>query len=234
MLGQLGNSTTSVNSPAAVVVETSMAVPLTNVVSIASGGSGTCALTEASGVYCWGDMPAFSGVFAQVVTGTETWTDVQEIYRGGDFACVRRSVAGGSLYCWGGNIDGQIATPVSAAVTSVSRVIGVSGVHEAYAGMNFLCARTAAGVRCRGNNSAQRLGTMNPSTPLDQFESVVGGGTIVEFAKGGGSASTVCGFTGERDLYCWGDNPSNLVSPMGGSVVPVPTRITNLTRTQLP
>ncbi|MCA9536003.1 MAG: hypothetical protein KC593_20090 [Myxococcales bacterium] len=231
--GQLGNTSVSTTSASPVPVEVAGATPLTDVVAIASGTSASCAATVSSGIYCWGSLSMFNSATALQVAGSASWTDVQELAMGREFACARRSAFGGSIYCWGDNTYGQIATPVSAGFSSPARLSGISGPQELYAGDDLLCARTSSGVFCRGRNDfGQRLGTANPMNPLDRFAAVAASGEIVEFARAGGGAGPICGWTAKRDVYCWGDNPFGFIAPMGGSFINFPTRIQNLTRTE--
>ncbi len=231
--GQLGNTMVSTTSAVAVPVEVGPGVPLIGAVGIASSTSASCALTS-SDVMCWGDLPGSVNPVATQVPGTPMWTDIQELEMGRAFACVRRSAAGGSIYCWGGNTFGEIVSPAGSSFTAPVRVLGASAPLELYGGNDLLCVRTAGSVLCRGRNGGRRLGTPNAATTLDRFESVAGGGNIVELARGSSLAGSVCGFTAARDVLCWGDNPFGLIAPAGPATITVPTRIENLTRTAPP
>ncbi|MCA9576018.1 MAG: hypothetical protein KC668_11310 [Myxococcales bacterium] len=230
MVGQLGSTAVTGGSDVPVEVETAPMTPLTNVVAVATSAFASCAVTESAGVYCWGSMPMLSSVVATPVTGTSGWTDVAELVMGSSFACVRRSSFGGSIYCWGGNSQGEIASPVSTGFSTPVRVLGVSNPLELYAGFELLCARNAASVQCRGSNTLNRLGTNDGANPLARFAPVVGSSAIVELAETSGSSGTICGFDALRDVYCWGDNPVGLIDPTGPAAITTPTRIQDLTR----
>lgn len=229
--GQLGNSTVSSSSATPLGVQTTLLADLFGAVSIASSELATCVIMDAGDVRCWGTLPAMNYPLAAGLPGA-SWMDVQELVMGRAFACVRRVAGGGSIYCWGGSTFGEFSSPPGGSTSQPVRVLGVSNPLDLYAGDDLLCARSASGIYCRGRNGSRRLGTSSILTSLDRFEAVTGSGNIVEFADGGSRAGPICGFTAERDVYCWGDNPFGLIAPMGGGTMTVPTRIGNLTRTE--
>ncbi len=113
--GQLGNGS-AVSSPRPVRVEAPLVFR-----SVAAGGRHTCALTAEGVAYCWGSNAdgqlgnpdtrdtCDQGVCSrhpQVVLGDLRFTVISA---GANHTC---SVsAGGAVYCWGGNENGQLGVP---------------------------------------------------------------------------------------------------------------------------
>ena len=125
----------------------------------------------------------------------------------GDHQC--GITAGGALYCWGPNDDGQLGNgsttdsdvPVLALVNGpiTQAVTGYSP----YAG-DFTCALTSSGqVYCWGANDVGQLGngtSAASTTPVPvQLPSI---SFKALSARGGGA----CALSTEGDAYCWGYN----------------------------
>ena len=169
--GQLGNPNNvaqeNVAHPTPTVVQ---GVPA--VVSIIAGNH-TCGLTSAGAAWCWG-----SNQTGQL--GAET-PDVREptpVAVSGGFSFVSLGaggghtcglVAGGTVYCWGGNLLGQLGTTTNLGTTnpnySPTAVNGISLVALAIDAAHT-CGLTAAGQAwCWGYNRYGQLGnTTNNDT----------------------------------------------------------------------
>jgi len=226
----LGNSAAAAPSAAPLIVETSLGVPLGGATHLASGDRFSCAATASAGVYCWGTLPGSTTLNATVVPGTSGFNDVQELVAGLGFACVRRAAFGGSIHCWGDNGVGQIAAPAGGIRSTAALVGGVSAPAQLYAGRELLCARTGTGVRCRGNNNAGRLGTLDTAPTVDRFSPVASPVALTWLADGGGGAAGICAFDANAHLYCWGDNASGWAGLALPDPAGTPTRVENLTR----
>jgi alpha-tubulin suppressor-like RCC1 family protein len=194
--------------------------------AIAAGGSHTCVLA-AGRVWCWGNngqgqlgvgqtsAQLTISLAALEVTGDWSGT-VTDLAAGQDFTC---AVAGGELWCWGNNSQGQLGlgeTGVSLVTAPVRAAGGLSGVEKVVVGMQFACALTEGGaVWCWGNNQYGQVGNGsvdNAQPPQGvRTPNLVGGAltskNVRHLAVG---QYHVCALvTGEADqVYCWGQNQS--------------------------
>jgi alpha-tubulin suppressor-like RCC1 family protein len=166
--GQLGLGN---NAPALTPMQVT---PLgNNVLSVATGGSHTCALMADATVWCWGENS-----FGQLGTGdinprsTPTQIDptmlsnVTSILTGGHHSCAVKQDS--TLWCWGDNRMGQLGngdTQPRMTPTQASPTILSSTVANAYAGGAHTCAVVTSGaIYCWGANQYGQLGVKNPSS----------------------------------------------------------------------
>ncbi len=168
---------------------------------IASGGSFTCALTQAGGVKCWG-----SNYYGQLGDGTNTDSNtpvgvvglssgVVGLAGGGGHACALTSAGG--VKCWGYGNFGQLGDDSWTSRNSPVDVFGLnSGVVEVVAGDNNTCALTSTGiVMCWGLIN----GTGTVSTPYAE----PGMFGMIGLAAG---RSHVCALNASGGLKCLGNN----------------------------
>jgi alpha-tubulin suppressor-like RCC1 family protein len=65
----------------------------------------------------------------------------------------------GTVWCWGGNANGQLGDGTMIDSATPTRVVGVTGAVEVAAGADTTCARSSDGsVGCWGDDSAGQLG----------------------------------------------------------------------------
>lgn len=137
---------------------------LDDAVSVAAGGSFTCALREGGKVSCWGE--SWKG---QLGLGPEKqgdiWTpeeltaleDVVELVADNSKACAR--VKEGRVFCWGQNVFGDLGDRTTQNRFSPSEVYGIDDAIEVRAGMSHACLRREDGaVWCWGDNGDDALG----------------------------------------------------------------------------
>jgi len=130
---------------------------------IAAGEFFSCAMTENSGVLCWGKNA--SGQLGDDST-TQRLTPVAvsglsagwALAVGFDHACAIDEVHG-HVWCWGNNSDGQLGNNSTANSSHRVQVNGLtSGATAIAAGRAHTCAIVSGGVKCWGDNSAGQLG----------------------------------------------------------------------------
>lgn len=145
--GQLGDGTTDWQlTPVDVVGLDAIAV------AIAAGNGGTCVVTDAGVVKCWG----WGSAVPAVVAGLESNTVAVSI---GDRHTCALSRTGG-LKCWGYNAEGQLGDGTLEDRATPVDVVGLtSGVIAVSTALYDTCAVTEAGrAKCWGSNSSGQLG----------------------------------------------------------------------------
>jgi len=201
--GELGNNTTSLDTPNPVAVAgglTFQSLALSKVEGV------SCGLTTGGAAYCWGENAA-----GQLGNGTTIGSLVPTPVAGG---LTFRSIAAGNehvcgvasnftAWCWGTTPngafgDGTVGThltpsPVAPGMTFLSIV----------AGNDYTCALTTAGAAfCWGVGVQGQLG--NGSSTISATPVAVAGGLTFRSLAAGGL--TVCGLTTDDKAYCWGNN----------------------------
>jgi alpha-tubulin suppressor-like RCC1 family protein len=165
--GQLGLGN---NAP----VPSPMQIPAVgnNVLSVANGGSHSCALMTDSTVWCWGDNSFGQlGLGDTIPRSNPTQIDptmlsnVTSISAGGHHSCATKQ--DNTLWCWGDNRMGQLGigdTNPRPTPKQVSPTVLANSVANAYAGGAHTCAvLTNGAIYCWGANQYGQLGVQGPS-----------------------------------------------------------------------
>ena len=167
--GQLGDGA-EMNQP----TPTPVALPNgATVRSLSAGGTHTCAVDQAGGVWCWGaddrgqlglgDSGAGANVDAP--TAVALPAAATGISAGGAHSCA--SLGDASVWCWGANDSGQLGDGTTVDRPTPARVAGASGTVSA--GALHSCASGADHVvRCWGADTSGQLGdgvTLTLSAP---------------------------------------------------------------------
>jgi len=201
--GQLGSGDIGGISQAASVAG------LNDISTLAATDYGTCALTSAGGVYCWGlgpndtnAMPGEQPGTPHALTGFE---DITMIATGTAHLCALRS--DGKVLCTG------VATDAVGGTESVNVVSGIENATFVAAGHDHSCAILADGsVKCWGSNQYGQLG--NPkatSTAVPVAVESVSGARVLALGR-----EFSCAITTNFSVTCWGtDFPPSLEDVVG-------------------
>ncbi len=242
--GELGNGTTSFQNNLTPVDVTGLT---SNIKTISSGNSYTCALTSAGGVKCWGDN--HNGQLGDGTTTRRTTpvdvvgltSGVKDIFAGYLSTCALTT--SGGVKCWGNNQAGQLGNggvvdsssnafinPLMAPYykSTPSDVIGLtSGVISVSIGVNHACALTTAGaVKCWGVNVNGELGNSaynSSNTPVN-----VTGLTSGVVAISSGYEQT-CALMASGGIKCWGANYKGQLGDNTTTKRNTPVNVTGLT-----
>ncbi|MFN8507435.1 MAG: hypothetical protein U0547_07700 [Dehalococcoidia bacterium] len=221
---QLGDGTTSANSPAPVQV-----IGLAGgVISVEAGGHHTCALLASGGVTCWG-----LGGLGALGQGADTDSNVPvnvtgiasgaaQISAGSDHSCA--VLATGSMRCWGHGWWGELGNGTAANQGGIGSnvpvvVSGAADYTSVAAGADHTCGLTRAGtVRCWGANDRGQLGNGTGDQALVPTPVIGLPAGVVAIAAYG---NTTCAITAGAVLYCWGDSLYGAFGGYGMTAVPV-------------
>ena len=182
-------------------------------IALRAAGSGTCILTAAGGVKCWGQNNS-GQLGVGTFTNTPLPTDVVGLSSGvralaaqgrGYNNCVLTTVGG--VKCSGFNQNGQVGNGTFVNSSTPQDVVGLtSGVSAVTAAGETTCAVTIAGaVKCWGFNASVR--PINPAnlylnTPQDVPELSTG---VVTVAPPG---FRFCALTTSGGVKCLGNDPT--------------------------
>jgi alpha-tubulin suppressor-like RCC1 family protein len=143
---------------------------------------------------------------------------VVQLVLGSNHTCAL--LAGGDVWCWGGNALGQQARPADALAYAPSKIPGLGTSVALAAGGHHTCALDSAGVvRCWGSNQIMELGhdnivdaaagdaaidTLCSTIPCNPTPHVVAGlGTVRAITA---KLSDNCARLATGEVKCWGDN----------------------------
>ena len=202
--GQLGDATNQIKTTPTDINSLGSAVT-----KIDAGGEHTCALTNASGVKCWGNNR--SGQLGDGTTVSKNTpvdvsaltSEVTAISVGANHTCAVTTA--GIVKCWGENRSGQLGDGSTDSKTTPVNVSGLNSTVKAIsAGQDHTCALTTqGGVKCWGNNFVGQLGDgteFDRKTPVD-----VSGLPSGVTALSAGYNHT-CAMTTTGGVKCWGAN----------------------------
>lgn len=243
--GELGDGGTA-NSDIPVAVDTSGALAGKRLTQISAGNAYACAVDTTGAAYCWGfghngelgnggstssSVPV--SVDASGVLAGKKLVGISASELGGSTCAVD---AGGSAYCWGENLEGQLgddSTNGSAVPVAVdtSGVLTGKTLTQVTAGSVYTCALDSAGAAyCWGDNLQGQLGDNSrdsSAVPVAVDTSgALAGKALTQVSAGG--LSLACAMSTSGAVYCWG-SPDNVSA---GSTVPVavgPSPVTGVT-----
>lgn len=131
------------------------------VVAVATGGTHSCALTDAGSVKCWGEAARLgdgTNEASNVPVDVEGLDDVVAIAAGEYHACALTGA--GNVKCWGASYTGELGVPDLGFSLEPVDVEGLPGdITDLSAGFGFTCAITGSGATyCWGANDDGQCG----------------------------------------------------------------------------
>lgn len=176
---------------------------------LAIGVGYVCAVTQAGGVYCWGN-----GTFGATGLGTQSQQTTpkqvalvgraRKVAAGASHACAL--MEDGQLYCWGANESGQLGVGQRSDISTIPlRAALFDPARDVVAGTQFTCIVSAStnAVQCVGLNDEGQLGRGTASSfelrPVANAE-LAGVGPIAA------RAANVCAVGQDARAHCWGRN----------------------------
>lgn len=187
---------------------TPVLVPLPDrATAIAARDRHACAVVSGGAVFCWG-----SNYQRELGTGEAEPRMAPTLVRGLEGEAVTAlalgvahscALAGGQVFCWGGNTLGQLGDGSNELRPSPVVVPFLSAVASLGAGDHHTCAATADGTSwCWGANAQGQLGegtTIGINVPVP----VVG---LVDGDALAAGATFTCALRKQGAVVCWGDN----------------------------
>jgi alpha-tubulin suppressor-like RCC1 family protein len=177
-----------------------------DVVTVSAGDIHTCALLSDGYARCWGynvDGEAGNGTSAiRVLTPTAVsgLSGATAIAAGTRHSCAL--LAGGSVKCWGSNLDGQLGIDLAQKRSLVPVTVGgVAGATALVVGGSHSCALFSGGsVKCWGRNFEGQLGN---GTRSGSFMPVAVSGLSGAIHLTAGQLAT-CAVLTDQSVSCWG------------------------------
>jgi alpha-tubulin suppressor-like RCC1 family protein len=195
-----------------------VASSLSGVTALSVGGQTICFLKLDGTAACWG-----ANNYGQLGDGTTTdrvadesvlpenvpaavlgLTGAVALSISGQHTCAVKT--GGTVVCWGLNMDGQLGDGSNVNKPTPSTITGLTGVVAVAAGHFHTCALNAAGtVACWGNNYYGQLGDGSAGITSYKNTPVTVANLTDAVALSAGSYHT-CALKADGSVNCWGEN----------------------------
>ena len=212
--GELGNPsmTTAQRRPSSVLDAASASATGT---LVAAGLSHSCAVDAGGNMSCWGENSANQlGVSHTTLPSTSAprlaLDAVARPVVGADayHSCALRR--DDSLWCWGGNDDGQVGNGSAQNVSQPVAVLPPGTTRSASIANETSCAITITGEpQCWGANADGQLGD-GTTLPRSQPAPVVALADLRAISVGG---AHVCAIRRDHTLWCWGRGTDGQLGP---------------------
>lgn len=212
-LGRGGDNPPAVSSQPVLVAE------LGPWIAASAGLNHTCAIKKDQSLWCWGnnDHGALGNGVVQRTTHPlpqrinapgQNWSAVTA---GRNHTCALNVT--GNLWCWGGNIYGQLGNGVTVSQSLPIAADASLTLKAVAAGTHHTCGFTLKGqIYCWGYNAQEQLGdgqTLDPTRPVrvrtaDEIQNVAVEKKDWQKVFAGGDQS--CAIDETKALWCWGNN----------------------------
>ncbi|HUA82827.1 MAG TPA: hypothetical protein VMB85_03140 [Bryobacteraceae bacterium] len=156
-------------------------------------GSQNATFTQASGPWI-AQMIAFKSA-STTLTYNTNWTAISQ---GGSDAC---GIAGGALYCWGANGNGEDGLGNTTQQSSPAQVGSATNWTAVSQGNSAACGIAGGALYCWGANGQGQLGLGNTT----QYTTPQQVGSATNWTAVSQGYEDTCGIAGGK-LYCWGAN----------------------------
>ena len=200
--GQLGNGQLS-NGAAPVAVAGGLQYES---IRVGSDGTGVCATTITTDLYCWGDLGLLYANGQRFATSSiprlvDSALGFISFDLGQDHAC--GVTVSGQAYCWGSNWYGQLGIGSRGGEAPIpTAVVGGHVFRSIVTGSDLTCALKETGeAYCWGNSN--NIGSPTASGYVVTPQLVAGDHNFSELYAG---FTHTCGLTTDGDAYCWGQN----------------------------
>ncbi|HEY6476882.1 MAG TPA: RCC1 repeat-containing protein, partial [Polyangia bacterium] len=188
--------------------------------AVSAGGGHSCARLSDGSVWCWGNN--FNGQLGAVSTMMVNTTPVSyvplkvsglpagavTVSAGSDETCA--ALTDGSVWCWGGNSDGDLGNNSAGGTPSMTpvKVSGLSGATTVSCsnGSSSVCATCTGGVCCWGDDTDGQLGNHMSNTLYPAPVMVSGLGSVASLSMG---IDHACAVKPDGTVWCWGLNSFN-------------------------
>lgn len=199
--GKLGSGTSGTGTMTPTLINGNL-----KFVSIAAGLNNTCATTNQSQVYCWGQIPE-TNPFGDFISKTNL---TPQLVSGSMAAVVAGNDGGycsvdnaGLGYCWGlfyfFPASGPAVPPIREAASTTVHFTSLRRGSEHFCGID-----SAGHAWCWGKNAFGQVGNGSTTDVLTPVQ-VSGNLSFQAIAAGNGFS---CGLTTVGKMYCWGLNSS--------------------------
>ncbi|MBC7690333.1 MAG: choice-of-anchor D domain-containing protein [Methylotenera sp.] len=201
--GQIGNNTKPTPQPVPVTV-----TGLSSVLSIAAGGSHTCAAISGAVPKCWGsDANGQLSILATssdqaLPAATSGASNSLSIITGRNHTCSRTTAS--NAECWGSNSSAQVGNSSGTDRNTAINVI-TGSVSQLSAGDSHTCSLMASGtLKCWGDNTYGQLGDGTNTISISP-KNISGVSSVSSISLGNNHS---CMLLNSGDAQCWG-NDSN-------------------------
>ncbi len=179
---------------------------------VALAWEGTCGMTLAGNLHCWGNNPGEAVTPRDLPSTTPLPGLVFRQLSGGDRGYCGVTTSGG-VRCWGDNANGQLGNGSTTFSTTPVTPTGLgAGVEEVrHASWTTACARGSAGeMWCWGSNQYGQVGdgTSGNGSALNRTGPVrIGAGLNFTGFHAVGMDLGFCSRVAGGGSFCWGNNP---------------------------
>lgn len=179
--------------------------------TIAAGAYHSCAIREGGEVWCWGNtlnhqlgngQPYAGDTPPARVVGLEPAVAVTT---GFQHTCA--ITAGGSAWCWGCNVHGQLGDGSTSDTLVPVQVYGLPSVLSISPGFGHTCAARSDGeAYCWGHNYWGELGDKSNADSATPVAVKRATGKLTKIQKVEAGAWHTCALRSDGEVFCWGDN----------------------------